>query len=78
MSQEGDVGSKTNSWSIAGNLDQCYKFQLNQRHVFSTNRDIRNKFNISDRAALDEIMKLPNLEVIKRKGKGRSLRYELV
>jgi Fic family protein len=44
----------------------------------ATNRDIRNIFNISNRAALDEITKLLNLKVIKRKGKGRSLRYELV
>jgi Fic family protein len=44
----------------------------------ATNRDIRNMFNISNRAALDEITKLLNLKVIKRKGKGRSLRYELV
>lgn len=43
-----------------------------------TNRDIRNMFNISNRAALDEISKLLKLKVIKEMGKGRSTRYVLV
>jgi hypothetical protein len=34
-------------------------------------------FNISNRAALDEIMKLLKMKVIKKAGKGRSLRYEI-
>ncbi len=43
-----------------------------------TNSDVRTIFNISDRAALKEIKKLVNLDVIKSKGKGRSLYYILV
>jgi Fic family protein len=43
-----------------------------------TNRDIRSMFNISNRAALDEITKLLKMKVIKKAGKGRSLRYEIV
>ncbi len=42
-----------------------------------TNRDIREMFKISDRAALKEIRKLADLEVIKTEGKGRSLSYVL-
>lgn len=42
-----------------------------------TNRDIRNLFNISNRAALDEIMKLLTMKAIKKAGKGRSLHYEI-
>jgi cell filamentation protein, protein adenylyltransferase len=42
-----------------------------------TNRDIRNMFRISDNAALNEIRKLIKLEVIKRKGEGRSVHYVL-
>jgi len=43
-----------------------------------TNREVRNMFNISNRAALDEITKLLKVKVIKKVGKGRSLRYELI
>jgi len=43
-----------------------------------TNREVREMFNVSNRAALDEITKLINLNVIKSVGKGRSLRYELI
>jgi Uncharacterized conserved protein len=43
-----------------------------------TNRDIRNLFNISNRAALDEINKLIELKVIKKAGEGRNINYELV
>ena len=42
-----------------------------------TNRDIREMFKISDRAALKEIRKLADLNVIKTEGKGRGLRYVL-
>jgi len=37
----------------------------------------RGMFKISDRAALKEIRKLMDLEVIKTEGKGRSLSYIL-
>ena len=37
----------------------------------------REMFKISDRAALKEIRKLMDLEVIKTEGKGRSLSYIL-
>lgn len=43
-----------------------------------TNRDIRNMFGISDNAALDEIRKLMNFDVIKREGEGRSVHYILI
>ena len=43
-----------------------------------TNREIREMFNISNRAALDEINKLLELDVIKQVGQGRSIRYELM
>ena len=43
-----------------------------------TNREIIEMFNISSRAALNEITKLINLDVIKSLGKGRSLQYELI
>lgn len=43
-----------------------------------TNREIRHMFNISNRAAVDEITKLLRLKVLKRVGKGRSLHYELI
>jgi len=43
-----------------------------------TNRNVRKMFRTSDRAALKEIRKLVDLEVIKPKGKGRSLYYILV
>ncbi|MDO8885970.1 Fic family protein [Candidatus Oleimmundimicrobium sp.] len=42
-----------------------------------TNRDVREMFKISDRAALKEIRKLVDLKVIKSEGKGRSLSYVL-
>ena len=43
-----------------------------------TNRDVRNMFDISNRAALDEISKLIKMKVVKETGKGRSIRYVLV
>jgi Fic family protein len=42
-----------------------------------TNRDVRDMFKLSDRAALKEVRKLVDLEVIKAEGKGRSLIYVL-
>ncbi|MEN6592261.1 MAG: Fic family protein [Methanobacterium sp.] len=43
-----------------------------------TNRDIRSMFNLSNRAALDEIYKLMDLNVLKQEGSGRSVHYILV
>jgi Fic family protein len=43
-----------------------------------TNRNVREMFKFSDRAALKEIRKLVDLEVIRSEGKGRSLYYVLV
>jgi len=40
-----------------------------------TNRDVRDMFKISDRAALKEIRKLLDLKAIMAEGKGRSLSY---
>ncbi|MBL7073822.1 hypothetical protein ISS37_01100 [candidate division KSB1 bacterium] len=42
-----------------------------------TNKDVREMFKISDRAALKEIRKLVDSEVVKSEGKGRSLYYIL-
>lgn len=42
-----------------------------------TNRDVREMFKISDRAALKEIRKLVDLKVIRPEGKGRTLSYVL-
>jgi len=43
-----------------------------------TNREVRNMFKLSNRAALDEINKLIELQVLESKGKGRGLHYVLV
>jgi len=43
-----------------------------------TNREVREMFNISNRAALNEITKLINLNVVESVEKGRNLRYELI
>ncbi|MCL5985133.1 MAG: Fic family protein [Actinobacteria bacterium] len=43
-----------------------------------TNREIREMFKVSNRAALDEISKLIDLKVVVRKGEGRSVKYQLV
>ncbi len=42
------------------------------------NKEIRKMFKISDRAALKEIRKLVDLEVVKSNGKGRNLYYVMV
>jgi Fic family protein len=42
-----------------------------------TNRDVRERFKLSDEGALKEIKKLINLEIIKSEGKGRALHYIL-
>ena len=43
-----------------------------------TNRDVRAIFEISNRAALDEISGLIELKVIKQMGKGRGVHYVLL
>ena len=43
-----------------------------------TNRDVREIFKLSNRAALDEINKLIELQLLKPKGKGRALHYILL
>jgi Fic family protein len=49
------------------------------REIMATRKDKQEVLNylISNRAALDEIMKLLKMKVIKKAGKGRSLRYEI-
>jgi len=42
-----------------------------------TNRDVREIFGISNRAALDEISGLIELKVVKQMGKGRGVHYVL-
>jgi Fic family protein len=42
-----------------------------------TNREVRVMFSLSNRVALDEILKLIELKVIKKVGKGRSVHYVL-
>jgi len=48
---------------------------INQNSQIS-NRDVREIFKLSNRAALDEINKLIELQLLKPKEKGRSLRYK--
>jgi len=43
-----------------------------------TNRDVREMFKLSNRAALDEINKLIELQLLKPEGKGRALHYILL
>src|SRR3989339_664912 len=43
-----------------------------------TNKDVREMFKISNRAALDEINKLLRLDVLKSGGKGRDIHYLMV
>ncbi|MHC2993969.1 MAG: Fic family protein [Candidatus Atribacteria bacterium] len=43
-----------------------------------TNRDVRKMFKLSNRAALDEINKLIELQILKSQGKGRALHYIMV
>jgi len=43
-----------------------------------TNQEVRKMFNLSNRAALDEINKLIELQVLKASGKGRGLHYVLI
>jgi Fic family protein len=44
----------------------------------TTNREVREMFGLSNRAALDEIEKLIELGVVKVTGKGRNVRYVLI
>lgn len=55
---------------------KLYSF-INQNDKI-TNRDVREMFKLSNRAALDEINKLVELKVLKSKGKGRALNYTLL
>ena len=48
---------------------------VNNRSI--SNREIREMFSLSNRGALDEIEKLMQLDVIEKKGKGRSVIYVL-
>ena len=43
-----------------------------------SNREVREMFGISNRAALDELKKLVEMDVLRRTGKGRSVKYILV
>lgn len=43
-----------------------------------TNREVRELFDISNRAALNELESLMELGVVKKTGQGRSVRYELI
>jgi len=40
-----------------------------------TNRDVREMFKLFNRAALDEINKFVELQLLKPKGKGRAFHY---
>ena len=43
-----------------------------------TNREVRELFGISNRAALNELESLMELGVVKKTGQGRSVQYVLV
>jgi Fic family protein len=69
---------KTKRGQIALTERQMRIVELINKNEKITNRDVREMFKISDRAALKEIRKLLDLNVIKPEGKGRSLSYILV
>jgi Fic family protein len=68
---------KTRRGQIALTERQMRIVELINRNSRITNKDVRESFKISDRAALKEIRKLVDLKVIKPQGKGRSLGYFL-
>ena len=69
---------RTKRGQIALTERQMRIVELINKNEKITNRDVREMFKISDRAALKEIRKLLDLNVIKPEGKGRSLSYILV
>lgn len=68
---------KTTKGQIALTERQMKIVEFINQNARITNRDVREMFKISDRAALKEVRKLLDLEVIKAEGKGRSLSYVL-
>ena len=68
---------RTRKGQIALTARQMRIVEFINRNGRITNRDVREMFKISDRAALKEIRKLVDLKVIKPKGGGRSLGYVL-
>lgn len=68
---------KTERGQIALTERQMRIMEFINQNGTITNRNVREMFRISDRAALKEIRKLVDLKVIKSEGKGRSLYYVL-
>lgn len=68
---------KTKQGQIALSERQMRIVEFINQHGKITNRNVREMFNVSDRAALKEVRKLLDLNVIKAEGKGRSLNYNL-
>ncbi|MBE0433322.1 Fic family protein [candidate division WOR-3 bacterium] len=68
---------KTKRGQIALSERQMQIVEFINLHGKITNRDMQKIFKISNRAALDEIKKLLKAKVLRQKGKGRSVYYEL-
>ncbi len=66
---------KTKRGQIALTERQMRIIEFINQHGRIKNRDVREMFKISDRAALNEIKKLVNLKVLGSEGKGRNLSY---
>ena len=71
------TGGKAEKGQIALTERQMKIVEFINKNGRITNRDVRDMFKISDRAALKEIRKLLDLKAIKAEGKGRSLSYVL-
>jgi Fic family protein len=68
---------KTERGQIALTERQMRIVEFLNQNARITNQNVREMFKISDRAALKEIRKLVDLELIRSEGKGRSLYYVL-
>lgn len=76
LSMDGKIIKERGVIALNGRQMKIVEFILSEGKV--TNRDVRKMFNLSNRAALDEISKLVELEVLKQEGSGRSIHYILV
>jgi len=72
-----EILRKTKQGQIALTERQMSIVEFINQNGGITNRNVREMFKVSDRAALKEIRKLVDLKVIKPQGKGRSLGYIL-
>ena len=66
---------KEGFYKTLSNIYLCVFINQNNK---TTNRDVREMFVFSNRAVLDEINKLIELQVLKSQGKGRALHYVML